>query len=116
MTHKENIRAILECYFTGFKEEIIESACDRILEQEPKTGHWIASDILNEDYVCSECGGASWYYDYQAHVARSKYCPNCGAKMIEPQESEKINCKTAKCENCQNHNYCDYESKKGSKE
>lgn len=34
MTYKENIRAILECYFTGFKEEIIDSACNRILEQE----------------------------------------------------------------------------------
>lgn len=27
----------------------------------------------------------------------------------EPQESEKINCKATKCENCQNHNYCDFE-------
>lgn len=35
MTDKENIRAILECYFTGFKEEIIDSACNRILEQKP---------------------------------------------------------------------------------
>ena len=35
MTYKENIRAILECYFTGFKREIIDSACNRILEQEP---------------------------------------------------------------------------------
>jgi len=34
MTHKENITAILECYFTGFKKEIIDSACNRILEQE----------------------------------------------------------------------------------
>ena len=30
-------------------------------------------------------------------------------KYAEPQESEKINCKTTKCENCKNHNYCDYE-------
>ena len=37
MTRKENIRAILECYFTGFKDVIIDSACERIyeLEQEP---------------------------------------------------------------------------------
>lgn len=35
MTYKENIRAILECHFTGFKEDIIDSACNRILEQEP---------------------------------------------------------------------------------
>ena len=33
MTYKENITAILECYFPGFKKEIIDSACSRILEQ-----------------------------------------------------------------------------------
>ena len=50
MTHKENITAILECYFAGFKEEIIDSACNRILEQDPKTGHWIpVSERLPED-------------------------------------------------------------------
>ena len=35
MTYKENITAILECYFMGFRKEIIDSACNRILEQEP---------------------------------------------------------------------------------
>lgn len=35
MTYKENITAILECYFAGFKKEIIDNACNRILEQEP---------------------------------------------------------------------------------
>ena len=25
----------------------------------------------------------------------------------EPQESDEINCKSTKCENCTNHNYCD---------
>ena len=28
---------------------------------------------------------------------------------VEPQESEKIDCKSTKCENCINHNYCEYE-------
>ena len=42
MTHKENITAILECYFTGFKKEIIDSACNRILDQES----W--EDIVNK--------------------------------------------------------------------
>ena len=35
-------------------------------------------------------------------------------KYAEPQESEKINCKTTKCENCENHNYCDYEPQERS--
>lgn len=33
MTTKENIRAILECYFAGFKEEIIDDCCNRICYQ-----------------------------------------------------------------------------------
>lgn len=70
---------------------------------QPKTGHWIPShipeSILDE---CSECGFSCGAFTFN-------YCPNCGAKMVKPQESEKINCKTTKCENCQNHNYCDYE-------
>jgi len=41
MTYKENIKAILECCFTGFKEEIIDSACNRILEQEPCEDEYI---------------------------------------------------------------------------
>ena len=40
MTYKENIKAILECFFQGFKEEIIDGACDRILEQQPKPGRY----------------------------------------------------------------------------
>ena len=55
------------------------------LEQEPKTGRWImTSDYLTTaygsiDYVkCSCCGEYS--------LEEGDYCPNCGAKMIEPQE------------------------------
>lgn len=33
MTMEQNIKAILECFFTGFKDEIIESATKRIMEQ-----------------------------------------------------------------------------------
>ena len=44
-------------------------------------GEWLTSDIPQEKYVCSICGGACWYYDCQGEVARSRYCPNCGAKM-----------------------------------
>ena len=30
-------------------------------------------------------------------------------KPYEPQENEKVNCKSTKCDNCINHNYCDFE-------
>ena len=39
MTREENIRAILECCFAGYKDEVIDSACECIYElsQEPCT-------------------------------------------------------------------------------
>ena len=49
--------------------------------QPSRKGHWIKSDLANEKFNCSVCGGACWYYDYQGTVAKSKFCPNCGAKM-----------------------------------
>lgn len=54
----------------------------KAVDHELKKGHWIASDIPDEKYVCSECGGACWYYDHKGEVAKSRYCPNCGAKMM----------------------------------
>ena len=43
---------------------------------------WIKSDIMEEEFVCSLCGGAAWYYDHAGVVKKSAYCPNCGAAMI----------------------------------
>ena len=48
---------------------------------EVRHGEWVESDIPDEKYVCSVCGGACWYYDYQGDLAKSRYCPNCGAQM-----------------------------------
>ena len=59
----------------------------------PKTGHWIYDDEhsswSNETYKCSCCKRAI-IVPYEAREAVYKdypYC-HCGAKMIEPQESE----------------------------
>lgn len=58
----------------------------KALEQEPRRGHWIKVHPLQEndegDYMCSECrcGGLVW--------KPTTYCPNCGCRMVEPQESE----------------------------
>ena len=45
---------------------------------EPKTGHWIYKNLKGQ--FCSICDEQS--------VWRFNYCPSCGARMIEPQESE----------------------------
>lgn len=49
---------------------------------------WIKSDYPFEKYKCSACGCACWYYDYEAEVARSRFCPNCGARMDGEEDAE----------------------------
>ena len=63
----------------GWVWSMIRKEVEELSPVEPKTGHWI-SHHHGCEYECSEC------QDKQR--ARSKYCPNCGAKMVEPQESE----------------------------
>jgi len=60
-----------------------------------QTGHWIKHEHgfwswVNKngerdgwipDYECSECGSRAWEH-------KTNYCPQCGAWMFEPQESE----------------------------
>ena len=63
-----------------------------------RTGHWITKDGKEQGYdiagvktwyiqiVCSECGFIKTAIE--GHTGQYHYCPNCGAKMVEPQESE----------------------------
>ena len=74
----------------------ILEAVDRIMdlpsvEQEPKTGHWIAIDEEpHEVWECDHCGfvidgsGCIDPYDY---LDTYKFCPNCGARM-ESEDKE----------------------------
>lgn len=62
----------------------------KLLKQEPNTGHWIGIDEEpHEDYECDKCGYVVSTYtaNIEPHT-EYKYCPNCGARMFEPQESE----------------------------
>ena len=52
-----------------------------VTPQETKTGHWISKPHIYGVAFCSEC-------DFELRVNDTNYCPNCGAKMVEPQESE----------------------------
>lgn len=54
------------------------------IEQEPKTGHWIVHEKPHgiRYLECPHCN--IWYLN--EHLIRNSYCPNCGARMIEPQE------------------------------
>ena len=80
MTTEQNIKAILECFFSGYKDEIIDAAANRILEIEPvRRGRWVIDD---EFIDCSSCRKEKWSrVPYENLVKRFRYCPNCGAKM-----------------------------------
>lgn len=65
---------------------IIDKYADGV-SSEKKTGHWTRELIRNEyggcigaKMICSECGQDNGY------DKRMKYCPNCGAKMVESEE------------------------------
>lgn len=76
MTREEAKEAIKDAFGNSeYTDELIKT-----LEQEPKMGHWMKSNIGGAK-VCSVCN---------AHMGLSsfKFCPSCGAKMVEPQESE----------------------------
>ena len=55
-----------------------------IVEQEPKTGHWIKTGYIDK-VMCSICNHKMWnYWEVNDFVN----CPHCGAKMVDPHESE----------------------------
>jgi hypothetical protein len=56
---------------------------------EPQTGHWI--EEINDygevtGWHCDKC------YEDSGFTTDCKwnYCPNCGVRMVEPQESEEV--------------------------
>jgi len=62
--------------------------------KEPKAGHWepmwydgyADGCPVWEAWDCSECG----YEHNGLEDTLTNYCPNCGCRMVEPQESEKV--------------------------
>ena len=60
-----------------------------------KTGHWISFGIQGEidgqivrAFTCSKCGAISIFRMTGGKIINGDLCPNCGAKLVEPQESE----------------------------
>jgi len=58
-------------------------------KQQLKTGHWI--DNMDLGYHVSICSNCDWRgHGDTCLIYKPKYCPNCGARMIEPWESEEV--------------------------
>ena len=71
------------------QEMLLKAVCiiDEALDQELKTGHWI--DDMSLGYHVSICSNCNWRgHGDTCLMYKPKFCPNCGAKMVESQESE----------------------------
>ena len=81
------------------------------LEQEPKMGHWVKTPkaVMGEGYMwyCDKCEHQV-YQDSSRPYPSEKYCPNCGAKMFEPQESDH------KCHTCKHYTSGEHDGSCGS--
>ena len=68
--------------FNEFRYRIVEDikALPSVTPKE-KTGKWIYRQGIFGATYCSKC-------DFELKTNNTKYCPNCGARMFEPQESE----------------------------
>ena len=77
--------------YTSEELQRIIKALPPVNLQEPKTGHWEQYGNSWEDkFKCSECGKEQPKILCGERIIGhwSDYCPNCGAKMVEPQERE----------------------------
>ena len=74
--------------------KVIRNAVEEM--KQPKVGHWIEVEKYSDGkhkIKCSECGSHIFDRGHaNSYVVKEKYkyCPRCGAKMIEPQESENV--------------------------
>ena len=73
-----------EYALTARDKEMFDVAINALKAE--KTGHWkrISMDKYSEHakywYRCDRCG--------KDNLGNTDWCPNCGCRMVEPQESE----------------------------
>lgn len=82
-------QAVMDCFkkwqhtatrLFDFEKELF--SLPSVNPQEPKSGHWIAVTNGRGGHECSLCHEyASSYKDGDERL--TKYCPSCGAKMVE---------------------------------
>jgi hypothetical protein len=84
MTNKEAIEELKKVDTLDMPARLCEAhyMAIKALEQEPKTGHWINDNGI---YAWCSCCKEDIY-----QTGEFKYCPNCGCRMVEPQESEEV--------------------------
>lgn len=89
-----------DCESEHDMEQIFTLAYKAIPSAEPKSGHWVEEKIneWSRKVFCSECGcpppfehvsnGDVYSASGYGRSNKTKYCPNCGARMFKQRESE----------------------------
>jgi ribosomal protein S27AE len=76
------------------KQETVTEFADRCREcGKMRTGHWVEETInLGHKVSCSKCGSAPPFEHISSGDVynKTKFCPNCGAKMVEIQERSEV--------------------------
>ena len=77
----DNIIAEIAELKSKYNDDVWEclQSINKCMAESESTGHWIGYEYRYHNPVvrCSLCG--------KRHDECSKYCPNCGAKMVEEQ-------------------------------
>ena len=89
---KNGTDIIVSAIKNGIPYETVTEFADRCREcGKMRKGHWIMSEDGLYRPICDKCGAHPWK-GYIPTVEEAtevfKYCPNCGAIMIEPQKCE----------------------------
>ena len=96
-------QAVLDLVNSDWKYEGLETDVASLppVTPQPKTEHWVEENIdkWGRKISCSECGcpppfeyvsdGDVYSANGYGVINKTKFCPNCGAKMIELQKSER---------------------------
>ena len=84
--HNTDNEICLECEYDGITRGMTRYES---VTQKSGTGHWIKKeDDTCWWYACSECEQEPLKNRWNDDDVLSAFCPNCGCRMVEPQESE----------------------------
>ena len=79
----ENDKALSSQSDTSIEQALLLEVIDKCL---PESGKWI--NDKDDMPTCSKCGYIPPYSAVIDDYEYSNYCPSCGCRMVEPQESE----------------------------
>ena len=82
---------INDMYNNSFMYQTLSNMIDELLEQQPKIGKWMSHYTYCQKHELLPSGlVVMWWCDQceQGVEHPTNFCPNCGCRMIEPQESE----------------------------